>query len=83
MSFLDTRDDVMKRAMWAKVEQHEDVSKLLKGTGKRRLVFSGEDPHWGIGHDRTGKVLYFIKQFSPRYIISLMIRCNSLYQNRC
>ena len=46
--------------MWAKVEQHEDVCRLLKGTGRRRLVFSGEDTHWGIGYDRTGKVICFI-----------------------
>eukprot|EP00800_Vazella_pourtalesii_P004271 TRINITY_DN145_c0_g1_i15.p1 TRINITY_DN145_c0_g1~~TRINITY_DN145_c0_g1_i15.p1 ORF type:complete len:863 (+),score=101.55 TRINITY_DN145_c0_g1_i15:42-2591(+) len=55
MSFIDARDNVMKEAMWAKVEQHEDVCRLLKGTGRRRLVFSDEDTHWGIRHDRTGE----------------------------
>ena len=60
MSFIDARDNVMKEAMWAKVEQHEDVRRLLKGTGRRRLVFSDEDTHWGIRHDRTGKVIYFM-----------------------
>ena len=76
MSFLDVRNDVMERAMRAKVEQHEDVCKLLKGTGERRLIFSGEDTYWGIGHDRTGKVIYFEE---CSFIIG---ECDSLYQYR-
>ena len=55
---MNERDDIMRKAMRAKVEQNEDVFKLLKGTGRRKLVFAGEDTHWGIGHERTGKVIY-------------------------
>ena len=78
---MNERNDVMERAMRAKVEQHEDVCRLLKGTGERRLIFSGEDTYWGIGHDRTGKVIYFVKLYFEEcsFIIG---ECDSLYQYR-
>jgi ribA/ribD-fused uncharacterized protein len=48
--------EVMRRAVRAKFQQHEDLRDLLLGTGEARLVEHTEnDAYWGDGGDGSGK----------------------------
>jgi ribA/ribD-fused uncharacterized protein len=48
--------DIMRRAVQAKFEQHEDIRKILLDTGDARLVEHTEnDDFWGDGGDGSGK----------------------------
>ena len=48
----------MHKAINAKIEQHESVMNMLKGTGNRRLMFAAQDTHWGVGPDNNGRVYF-------------------------
>lgn len=51
----EVRDDVMRTALRAKFTQHEDLRRLLLGTGDAELVeHTKNDSYWGDGGDRTG-----------------------------
>jgi N-glycosidase YbiA len=48
--------EVMRRAVRAKFQQHEDLRDLLLGTGEARIVEHTEnDAYWGDGGDGSGK----------------------------
>ena len=48
--------DVMRKALLAKFIQHDDLRKMLKSTGKRKLVErSPHDKFWGDGGDGSGQ----------------------------
>lgn len=49
------KDDIMRRAIWAKFTQHPSLKQLLLDTGNAILVEdSPKDYHWGCGKDGTG-----------------------------
>jgi ribA/ribD-fused uncharacterized protein len=48
--------DIMRRAVQAKFEQHDDIRKILLDTGDAKLVEHTEnDDFWGDGGDGSGK----------------------------
>ena len=48
--------DVMRRALRAKVEQHEDIKELLLGTAEEKIIEeSPYDAYWGEGSDGKGQ----------------------------
>jgi ribA/ribD-fused uncharacterized protein len=50
------KDDVMRRAVRAKVEQHVDVRRTLAETGDAEIVeHTPRDAYWGDGPDGTGR----------------------------
>jgi ribA/ribD-fused uncharacterized protein len=50
------RDDVMRRVVRAKFEQHADIRAVLLGTGDAVLVEHTEnDDYWGDGGDGSGR----------------------------
>ncbi|MEC9399575.1 MAG: NADAR family protein [Myxococcota bacterium] len=50
------KDDVMRRAVWAKFTTHEELRELLLSTGKMKLVENTTgDFYWGCGRDGSGK----------------------------
>ena len=50
------KDDVMRRAVRAKFEQHEDIRAVLLGTGGAELIEAApNDYYWGCGADGTGQ----------------------------
>jgi N-glycosidase YbiA len=52
----DIKDDVMRRAVLAKFQTHEDIRDLLLSTGDEELVEKTTgDTYWGCGTDGTGK----------------------------
>jgi ribA/ribD-fused uncharacterized protein len=61
------RDNVMLEAVRAKFTQHDDLRKLLLGTGDSRLIEHTEnDDYWGDGGDgkgknRLGKILMVVR----------------------
>lgn len=52
----DTKEDVMRRALWAKFEQNDDLRKRLLATGDTDLVeHTTRDSYWGDGGTGTGR----------------------------
>ena len=50
------KDDVMRRAVWAKFTTHEELRELLLSTGKMKFVENTTgDFYWGCGRDGSGK----------------------------
>jgi hypothetical protein len=50
------KDDVMRRALYAKFTQHADLRALLLSTGDAELIENAPgDFYWGIGKDGTGR----------------------------
>jgi hypothetical protein len=50
------KDDVMRRAVLAKVESHPDIQAVLLGTGDEPIVETApRDYYWGSGATGTGK----------------------------
>jgi len=50
------KDDVMRRAVRAKFEQHSDIRAVLLGTGDEELIEDApDDYYWGCGIEGTGK----------------------------
>ena len=50
------KDDVMRRAVWAKFTTHEELRELLLSTGSNKLVENTTgDFYWGCGRDGSGK----------------------------
>jgi len=50
------KDDVMRRAVRAKFEQHESLLNLLLSTGERKIIEHTEnDSYWGDGGDGSGR----------------------------
>lgn len=51
-----TKDDVMRRAVRAKVAQHDDVRAALAGTGDAEIVeHTPRDAYWGDAGDGSGR----------------------------
>lgn len=49
------RDDVMREALRAKFEQHDDLRALLLSTGDAKIIEHTEnDDYWGDGGDGSG-----------------------------
>lgn len=47
---------MMTRALYTKVQVHQDVKQALLGTGDERIVETSlYDPYWGIGRDQRGE----------------------------
>lgn len=52
----EVKDDVMRRALRAKFDQHPDLKFILLSTLKEKIVEdSPTDPYWGWGADQKGK----------------------------
>ena len=52
----EVKDDVMRRAVRAKFEQHEDIRAILLETGDEELIEAApNDYYWGCGADGTGR----------------------------
>ena len=52
----DRKITVMRRALWAKVLQHDDVYDCLLNTGNARIIeHTKNDNYWADGGDGTGK----------------------------
>lgn len=50
------KDDVMRRAVLAKFQKHEDIRQILLDTGDKELVENAPgDYYWGCGKDGSGK----------------------------
>ncbi len=50
------KDDVMRRAVLAKFQKHDDIRKILLDTGDEEIVENApSDYYWGCGKDGTGK----------------------------
>jgi ribA/ribD-fused uncharacterized protein len=50
------KDDVMRKALWAKVIQHADVRETLLATGDAIIVeHTSNDAYWADGGDGSGK----------------------------
>jgi hypothetical protein len=50
------KDDVMRKVVKAKFEQHADLKEMLLGTGDAILIEHTEnDKYWGDGGDGSGK----------------------------
>lgn len=50
------KGNVMRKAVYAKFTQHDDLRKLLLSTGDKKLVEHTErDSYWGDGGDGSGK----------------------------
>ena len=49
------KDDIMRRALYAKFKAHDDIREMLLSTGKKKIVEkTREDYYWGCGSDGTG-----------------------------
>jgi len=47
---------VMKKGLWAKFSQHQDLQKILLSTGNQQIVERNDnDAIWGDGKDRKGR----------------------------
>lgn len=52
----EIKDDVMRKAVYAKVETHDDVRQSLLSTKQEILIEqTTKDTYWGCGTDGTGK----------------------------
>jgi ribA/ribD-fused uncharacterized protein len=52
----EAKDDIMLKAVRAKVMQHSDVRQTLLSTGDAVIIeATSNDNYWGEGADRTGK----------------------------
>lgn len=50
------KDDIMRKAVWAKFATHDDLKALLLGTGDEELIENAPgDYYWGCGQDGSGK----------------------------
>ncbi|MBI5544203.1 MAG: NADAR family protein [Deltaproteobacteria bacterium] len=50
------KDEIMRRAVLAKIRQHQEVRELLLGTGEEVLVEdTTTDQYWGCGSDGKGR----------------------------
>ena len=50
------KDEIMRAAVRAKFQQHEELRKILLETGERKIVERTEnDSYWGDGGDGSGK----------------------------
>ena len=50
------KDDIMRRAVKAKFEQHADIRQILLGTSDAEIIEKTSDDHyWGIGSRGDGK----------------------------
>jgi N-glycosidase YbiA len=54
--WLEVRDDMMRKALRAKFDQHEDLHNLLQSThGALIIEHTVNDSYWGDGGDGTGQ----------------------------
>ena len=52
----DVKDDVMRRAVAAKFQKHDDLRELLLATGSEELIEKApSDYYWGCGRSGTGR----------------------------
>lgn len=52
----EVKDDVMRRALRAKFDTHDDIRAVLLGTGNEELVENAPgDFYWGVGKDGSGQ----------------------------
>ena len=52
----EVKDEIMRKALLAKFTQNDDLKKLLKDTGAKKIIeASPKDAYWGWGRDRKGK----------------------------
>lgn len=52
----ESKCEIMKKALWAKVMQHSDVREALIGTGRSEIVeHTKNDSFWADGGDGSGK----------------------------
>lgn len=50
------KDAVMKRAVWCKFQQHEDIRQVLLSTGDEPIIENApKDYYWGIGSNGSGQ----------------------------
>lgn len=54
--WAEKRDRIMSQALHAKFEQHPELTEVLIGTNRNKLVFhTEEDPYYGDGGDGGGQ----------------------------
>lgn len=52
----EVKDDIMRRAVQAKFEQHEEIRQILLNTGDAEIIENAPgDYYWGCGSRGTGK----------------------------
>lgn len=50
------KDDIMRKAVFEKFSQNEEIKKILLSTGKENIVENtSNDYYWGCGKDGSGK----------------------------
>jgi N-glycosidase YbiA len=50
------KEDIMREALWAKFNQHDELAELLLGTGDAQIVeHTTNDLYWGDGGDGAGR----------------------------
>jgi N-glycosidase YbiA len=50
------KDDVMRKAVWAKFSAHDELGALLLSTGDQPIIENApSDYYWGYGADGTGR----------------------------
>jgi N-glycosidase YbiA len=64
------KDDIMRRAVLAKFEQHPEIAKVLLETGDEDLIENTtKDHYWGCGSSGTGKNMLGIILMETRTIL--------------
>lgn len=50
------KDDIMRKAVYAKFQQNEDIKSILLSTGQEEIIeVATNDYYWGCGKEGTGK----------------------------
>jgi len=73
------KDNVMRKAVYAKFTQHDDLRELLLSTGDRKLVEHTErDSYWGDGGDGSGKNMLGVILMETRTRIRIRTNAHTL-----
>lgn len=67
------KDDIMRKAVYAKFTQNKEIQKILLSTGKNIIIEKTiDDYYWGCGKDGSGKNMLGIILMETREAISLL-----------
>lgn len=74
----DVKDDVMRRAVFAKFSQHDDIRQILLDTGEEELIENTtDDYYWGRGTKGSGKNLLGLILMEVRQQLWAQLRASS------
>lgn len=66
----EVKDDIMRKAVLAKFEQHPEIARILLETGNQDLIENTtKDHYWGCGSTGTGKNMLGIILMETRDIL--------------